>query len=207
MNYRAPLLGTIGLGVMTLHAPFVSAQTTQDVQLYAGYLFGDDLLDRPLSGGIPHLDDNGIFGARYTYHLTDQWGVQLGAGYSPGRVAYVAGGNNSLGLTTLDLDVQWDLLPDFELAGHKLVPYSVIGVGFGWANLDHPLTGNVGSIPVVVTESNGITAKAGLGARYYVTDRFFVGLEGRYRYLNRLVNEFGQGMNTTETTMSVGYRF
>jgi hypothetical protein len=30
---------------------------------------------------------------------------------------------------------------------------------------------------------------------------------GRYRYFSKLVNNFGQGMNTAETSLGVGWRF
>jgi opacity protein-like surface antigen len=47
----------------------------------------------------------------------------------------------------------------------------------------------------------------GLGAKYYMTDNFFVDFDARYRYLSRLINNDGQGLNTAETTLSLGYQF
>jgi opacity protein-like surface antigen len=210
MSYRISLAGLLGLWLLAVHAPRASAQSTQDTQdtqFYGGYLFGDHLLTQPLSGSNPRLDDNATFGARYTYHFTQQWGVQLGAGYSFGRAAHVTSGDSNLGLTTVDVDLQWIPFPDFELAGHRFVPYAVIGPGYAWANLDHAMFGLAGTSTVTVRDSNGVTGNAGLGVQYELTDRLFLGFEARYRYLSKLVGDFGQGLNTTETTVSVGYRF
>jgi hypothetical protein len=47
-----------------------------------------------------------------------------------------------------------------------------------------------------------------LGAKYYlITDNVFLDLDGRYRYLSKIVSNLGQGMNTSETSLAVGYRF
>jgi hypothetical protein len=105
------VIGLAILGLSGLHTPFANAQSSaqsgsQDVQIFAGYLFGDRLLNQPLSGSTPRLDDSATYGARYTYHFADQWGVQLSAGYSPSRSAHVASGAGNLGLTTVDLDLQ-----------------------------------------------------------------------------------------------------
>jgi outer membrane beta-barrel protein len=177
------------------------------VQIYAGYLFGDPLLKQPFSGSTPRLGDNATYGARYTYHFTDQWGAQLSAGYSPSRAVHVASGASNLGLTTVDLDLEWDVLSNFQFAGHQLIPYTVVGVGYAWANLDHPLSGFFGATPVSISGSNGYTVNAGLGAKYFLTNRVFADIDARYRYMSRLTNDFGQGLNTTETSLSVGFRF
>lgn len=44
-------------------------------------------------------------------------------------------------------------------------------------------------------------------ATYYLTNKVFVDFDVRYRYMSKLVSDFGQGANTAETTLSVGYRF
>jgi opacity protein-like surface antigen len=41
----------------------------------------------------------------------------------------------------------------------------------------------------------------------HLTSRARVDVDARYRYMNRLVGDFGQGLNTSETTVGVGYRF
>jgi outer membrane protein W len=211
MKHRNSIWGLIAAVSLTLRdggaAHAQGQEVSQDVQIYAGYLFGDRLLGTALSGSTPRLDDNGTFGARYTYHFTDQWGVQLSAGYSPNRAAHVGGGGSYLGLTTVDLDLEWDIPLNFQFAGHKLVPYSVVGAGYAWSDLNHSMSGIAGGTPVTITDGNGYSANAGLGAKYYLTDNVFIDLDGRYRYLSKVVSNFGQGMNTSETSLAVGYRF
>ena len=210
MNGRTTMLGLVTVGLAALQGPPADAQASagsQDLQIYAGEMFGDRLTETPLTGRYPRLNNDAVFGGRYTYDLTEQWGVQLSAGYSPSRVGYVAGGDSDLGLTTVDMDVLWNITPGFNLDGRTLMPYTEVGVGYAWANLDHPLYGFVGSTPVALTDSNGYTANVGVGAKYYMTSSFFVDFDARYRYLSRLINNYGQGMNTGETTLSLGYQF
>ena len=65
MKIRTPVLGLVALGVATWHAEAAHAQAgSQDIQIYAGYVFGDRLTQSGLSAQRPRLDDNGAFGAR-----------------------------------------------------------------------------------------------------------------------------------------------
>lgn len=210
MNDRISMLGLVTLGVFALHGASASAQAqagSQDLQIYGGEMFGDRLTEAPVTGKYPKLNDDAVFGGRYTYDFTDQWGVQLSAGYSPGRVARVAGGDDDLGLTTVDLDVLWNVTPGFTVDGRTLMPYTEVGVGYAWANLDHPLQGAIGATPVSLTDSDGYTANVGLGAKYYMTSNFFVDFDARYRYLSRLIDREGQALNSGETTLGLGYQF
>jgi outer membrane protein W len=210
MNYRIPALGAAALGIVALHVESARAQpsaNSQDLQIYAGYIFGDRLTESPLSGERSRLDDNGTFGARYTCHFSEQFGVQLAAGYSPNRASHVPSDGSDLGLTTADLDIEWHILPDFQFLGHPLVPYAVVGVGYAWAHLDQPILGSAGNTRVSITNSDGVTGNAGVGAKYYLTDRVFVDFDARFRYMSKLVSNYGQGLNTAETSLSVGYRF
>lgn len=210
MKSRVTVFGLAALGVAALHGAPGYAQVhagSQDLQIYGGEIFGDRLTQTPLSGRYPRLNDDAVFGGRYTYDFTDQWGAQLSAGYSPSRVGHVPGGDIDLGLTTVDLDVLWNVAPGFTFDGRTLMPYTEVGIGYAWANLDHPRYGLNGTTPVAFTDSNGYTANVGLGAKYYLTSNFFVDFDARYRYLSRLINAEGQSLNTGETTMSLGYRF
>jgi hypothetical protein len=38
-------------------------------------------------------------------------------------------------------------------------------------------------------------------------NNLFVDLDARYRYYSKLVSPYGQGLNTSETTVGVGWRF
>jgi len=210
MKGRITAVGLVGLLMAALRGELARAQASsasQDIQVYVGELFGDRLTEQALSGDHPRLDDAVNFGARYTFHFNDSWGVQLSAGYSPSRAAHVPNGATDLALTTLDVDVEWDIVPGFRFVGRPLVPYTVVGAGYAWANLDHTMFGLVGRRPTTITESDGFTSNIGLGARYYLGDKLFVDFDARYRYLSRLVSNYGQGLNTAQTTLSLGYRF
>ena len=210
MKVRIVMLGLLALSAAALHDPLAQAQShagSQDLQIYAGEMFGDRLTETPLTGRYPLLNDDAVFGGRYTYEFTDQWGLQLSGGYSPSRVTRLFGGDSNLGLTTVDLDALWNITPAFTWDSHMLVPYTEAGVGYAWANLDHPLYGLIGTNPVALTDSDGYTANVGLGAKYYLTGNFFVDFDARYRYLSRLINREGQGLNSAQTTLSVGYQF
>jgi hypothetical protein len=104
MNRRITMLGLVTLALAALHGPLAHAQPhagSQDLQIYAGERFGDRLTETPLTGRYPLLNDDAVFGGRYTYDFTAQWGVQLSAGHSPSRVTRLFGGDSNLGLTTL----------------------------------------------------------------------------------------------------------
>jgi outer membrane beta-barrel protein len=210
MKRRITTVGLVGLLMTAMRGELARAQASsasQDIQVYVGELFGDRLTEHALSGNHPRLDDDVNFGARYTFHFNDSWGVQLSAGYSPSRAGHVPNGATDLGLTTLDVDIEWDIVPGFQFVGRPLVPYTVVGAGYAWANLDHTMFGLVGGRPTTITDSDGFTGNIGLGARYYLRDNLFVDFDARDRYLGRLVGNYGQGLNTAQTTLSLGYRF
>jgi outer membrane beta-barrel protein len=204
MNRQFAMLASVTLGATVLHmSPAAAASpTSQEIQLYGGEIFGDRLTQTTISGSTPRFNDSATLGGRYTVNYTDTWGVQLSAGYSPGRAGHVRSGDGSFGITTVDLDGVWNFTP-----GYKVVGYAVAGVGYAWANLDREILGSVGGTPVTISDSNGYTANAGLGAKYYLTDNLFLDLDTRYRYFSKLVSNNGQGVNTVETTLGVGWKF
>jgi opacity protein-like surface antigen len=148
------------------------------------------------------LNDDALAGARYNYNFTDMWGVQLSSGYSWSRASRVTGGRNNLGLTTVDLDAVWNITPQYPV-----VVYVLAGAGYAWANLDTSIAGVTNGRAVVLTDSNGFTANAGIGVKYYLSNNLFVDAQGRYRYLNRLVSDSNQHLNTSEATLGIGWRF
>jgi len=209
MNTRTIALGIL-IGAAGLQAISAQAQPSagsQEAQIFAGYLFGDRLTKGPISGETPRLNDNGYYGARYTYHFTDQWGLQISAGHSPNRAAHVMSGDTNMGVTTVDVDAEWDPLRNLTLAGHPIVPYAVIGAGYAWSNLDRSIVGTVGSTAQTLNDANGYTANAGLGVKFFLSDNVFVDFGGRHRYFNKLVSTDSQGLNTAETSLGIGYRF
>jgi outer membrane beta-barrel protein len=204
MNRQFAMLASITLGATALQMSTAAAAgpSSQEIQVYGGEIFGDRLTQRTISGSTPRFNDSATFGGRFTLNYTDTWGLQLSAGYSPGRAGHVRSGDSSLGIRTVDLDGVWNFTP-----GYKIVGYAVAGVGYAWADLDRAIQGSVGGLPVTLTDSNCYTANAGLGAKYYLTDNLFVDLDSRYRYFSKLVSNYGQGVNAVETTLGVGWRF
>jgi opacity protein-like surface antigen len=198
------LAGVAAVGVLGLQALPALAQDAgkQEVSVYAGALFGDDVTDRPISGQTPKLDDDFTYGLRYGYNFTDQLGIELSVGQSPNSVKNVAGGDIDLDLTTFDVDAVWNFRNST-----RLYPYVFAGVGYAIADLDHRINGTVGGQPVSITDDSGFTLNAGAGVKYDATDHLFLRAEGRYRYLDKVVDRFDNSLNTVETTLGVGYRF
>ncbi len=205
MKYAAAGSALSVLAALTLHsAPTVAQEhtLTQSVEVFGGEQFGDNLTDAPVSGRTPRLNDGAVAGARYNYNFTDMWGVQLSSGYSWSRAARVARGKDDFGLTTVDLDAVWNITPQYPV-----VAYVLIGAGYAWANLDTPFAGEINGRAVALTDNNGFTANAGIGAKYSVNKNLYVDVLARYRYLNGLVSDSNQHLNTTETTLGIGWRF
>jgi opacity protein-like surface antigen len=205
MKYAAAGSALLAMAALTLQsAPAVAEEQagTQSVEIFGGEQFGDNLSGGPVSGRTPRLNDDAVAGARYNYNFTDMWGIQLSSGYSWSRAARVTSGRNALGLTTVDLDAVWNITPQYPI-----VAYAIMGAGYAWANLDSPITGEFSGRSVALTDSNGFTANAGIGAKYYLVSDVYVDFQARYRYLNRLVSDPSQHLNTTETTLGIGWRF
>ena len=205
LKYAPASFGLAALIALALYGAPAGADEqahTQSVEIYGGEMFGDNLTDAPVSGRTPRLNDNAVVGARYNYNFTDMWGLQLSGGYSPNRAARVASGKDNLGLTTVDLDAVWNITPHYPIVGYVLA-----GAGYAWANLDTPIAGYLNGRPVVLRDSNGFTANVGIGAKYYVVNNLYVDVEARYRYLDRLVSDSNQHLNTAETTLGIGWRF
>jgi opacity protein-like surface antigen len=198
------LAGVAALGVVALQAVPALAQEAgkQEVSVYAGALFGDDLTSQAISGRTPKLDDSFTYGLRYGYNFTDQLGIELALGESPSKVTNLTGGDIDLDLTTFDVDAVWNFHN-----GTRFTPYAFAGVGYAFADLDRAILGTVGTTPVSIKDDDGFTANAGLGVRYQATDHLFLKAEGRYRYLDKVLDRFDDSLNSVQTTLAVGYQF
>jgi outer membrane beta-barrel protein len=198
------LAGVVALGVVAVQAVPALAQDAgkQEVSVYAGALFGDDLTSQAISGRTPKLDDSFTYGLRYGYNFTDQFAIEAALGESPSKVKNVVGGDIDLDLTTFDVDAVWNFRN-----GTRFTPYAFAGVGYAIADLDRNILGTVGATPVSLKDDDGFTLNAGLGARYQATDHLFLKAEARYRYLDKVVDRFDDSLNTVETTLGVGYQF
>jgi len=111
-------------------------------------------------------------------------------------------GDVDLDITTVDLDAVWHWNTNT-----RFVPYLLAGVGYASADLDRPIQGLVSGQPVSIDDDSGFTLNAGIGAKYYATDRFSIWAEGRYRYVDGLVDAFDDSLNTFEPTLGVGWQF
>jgi outer membrane beta-barrel protein len=198
------LAGVAAVSALALQAMPATAQEAgkQEVDVFAGALFGDDVTDRAVSGQTPKLDDDLTYGLRYQYHITDPFGIELAVSHSPGAVTNLAGGDVDLDLTTLDVDAVWNFKN-----GTRFSPYVLAGVGYASADLERNILGTVGGQPVSISDDEGFTLNAGFGAKYFITDKFLVRAEARYRYLDKVVDRFDDSLNTVETTLGVGYQF
>jgi outer membrane beta-barrel protein len=198
------LAGVVALGVVAVQAVPALAQEAgkQEVSVYAGALFGDDLTSQAISGRTPKLDDSFTYGLRYGYNFTDQFAIEASLGESPSKVKNVAGGDIDLDLTTFDVDAVWNFRN-----GTRFTPYAFAGVGYAIADLDRDILGTVGATPVSIKDDKGFTLNTGVGAKYQATDHLFLRAEARYRYLDKVVDRFDQSLNTVETTLGVGYQF
>jgi outer membrane beta-barrel protein len=205
MKVEWKLAGLSAIAALAIHAAPASAQVqegTQELNVYGGELFGDRLTDRQISGSKPELDDDITYGVRYAYNLTNSFGLEASLGNTASSATKLAGGDIDLDLTTLDLDAVWNID-----TGSKLVPYVLGGVGYARANLDRPITGTVNGQPVRVDDDGGFTVNAGVGARYFVNDKVSLRLEARYRYVDAVLDDFDESLNTFETTLGVSWHF
>jgi opacity protein-like surface antigen len=190
------------IATLTLqNAPAIAEEQprTQSVEIFGGEVFGDKLTEAPVSGRNPRLNDDALAGIRYNYNLTDMWAAQVSSGYSWSRASRVPGGIDKLGVTTVDLDAVWNITPQFPI-----FVYVLAGAGYAWANLDFPIAGASNGRAVVLTDSDGFTANAGIGVKYYVSSNLYVDALARYRYLDRLVSDSNQHLNIAETTLGIG---
>jgi opacity protein-like surface antigen len=142
------------------------------------------------------------YGIRYAYNLTQNWGLGLSLGFAPTEVANLGAANNDVDVTTLDLDAVYQFT-----TGARFVPYLLAGVGYANADLDRPITGLVDGQQVSIGDDSGFTLNAGLGAKYFATDRLSIWAEGRYRYIDGLVDAFDDSLNTFEPRIGIGYAF
>jgi outer membrane beta-barrel protein len=198
------LLALVMLAGSALHGAPTAAQAlgdTDELHVYGGWLFGDDLTDQPVSGSTPRLADHVSYGVRYDHNFTDAWGLELAAGQTPTQVSHASLGIPDLRLQTADLDVTWNFTPK-----SWAVWYTLMGVGYVRSRLDQPLQGLVSGQPVSLDERDSISANLGLGVRCYLSRHLIVRAEARYRYISGLLDSDDRSLNTVETTLGVGVR-
>jgi OOP family OmpA-OmpF porin len=205
MLTKKRLIGLATAGALAVTAVPAMAQVTggsQQVDVYVGEAFGDDVTDTRLTGRQPKLDDDLTYGLRYGLNLTDTWGLEMSVGRTDTSVTGLPAGNTDLDLTTFDVDAIYH----FNTHG-PFVPYVTAGLGYANADLDRPLIGTANGNLVRIEDDNGFTLNAGIGAKYFFTDTVSLRLDARYRYLDKVVDRFDDSLNTFETTLGVGFQF
>ena len=94
-----------------------------------------------------------------------------------------------------------------SMSGSRFVRHVIAGIGYAAADLDAPIRGTVNGGAVSIEDDSGFTLNAGVGAKYFATDRLLVRFEARYRYLDGVVDAFDDSLNTFETTLGLGWKF
>jgi opacity protein-like surface antigen len=205
MTIKAAVVGLGILGALVTGSGSAIAQIqpdTNELHVYVGQLFGDNLTDRNVSGVVPELDDDFTYGVRYGRNFTQSWGLEISSGYSPSSATGVPGGDVGLDLGILDMDGVWHFTPRARTVG-----YLVAGVGYAIASLDDPIQGTVNGQPASIDDGGSFTLNAGIGVKFFPTKDFMLRGEARYRYIGSLLENFDDSLSTVETTAGVGWRF
>lgn len=199
------VVGMAVAGALLLAAVPAMAQQAEgrsEIGVYAGALFGDDLTGQPVSGAVPKLDDDFVAGLRYAYNFTPSFALEGSFGYNPNKVTRAVGGNVDIDVYTADVNAVWNFRSQ-----SRLTPYLTAGVGYAFADLDRPLAGSVGGNSLSINDDEGVTANAGAGIKYALTDRLLVRLDARYRFIDKLVNQFDDSLNGGEVSLGLGWSF
>jgi outer membrane protein len=204
LTTRRGLTGLTALAILAMSSAPAIAQVKagdQEVSFYAGEMFGDDVTDEDLAK-TPKLDDEFTYGIRYAYSFTDRWALEFSLGETPTVVTDLPTNDIDLDLTTLDANAVYH----FDL-GSRWVPYVTAGAGYAMADLDKPIAGTINGTPVSIDDDDGFTANAGVGVKFYATDHVSLRAEARYRYVDKVLEDVGDSLNTVETTLGVAWKF
>lgn len=171
--------------------------------IHAGAFFGDDLTDRSILGRRPELDDAFAIGANYTYFPTTALGVSGRYTFVPSEVKNTPGETVDMNVHLLDLNLLWNANP-LDL----WTIYLITGVGWAMGDLDGDISvGAVAGIPLRISDDSGFTYNIGVGTSTRMTERISLRFEGRYRFINQMVDRFEESLNSWEATVGVGWGF
>lgn len=202
---KKPLFMSIFIATL-LFAGLATAEIqpgSREFGLHAGAFFGDNLTDQSILGRRPELDDAFVLGGHYLYHPTAALGVEGRYTFVPSEVKNAPGGGSDMNVHLLDLNLLWNANPR-----DPTNYYLITGIGWAQGDLDGDITlGSVAGVPARISDDSGFTYNVGLGAATPVTERISLRFEGRYRFIDRLVDRFEESLNTWEATVGVGYRF
>lgn len=189
-----------------LCAGFASAEIqpgSRELGIHAGAFFGDNLTDQSILGSRPELDDAFVFGVYYLYFPTSAFGLSPRYTFIPSEVKNTPGRGTDMNVHLFDLNLHWNANPQ-GIWNY----YLITGLGWAFGNLESDITlGTVAGVPVRISDDNGFTYNIGLGANTEMTKRVTLRFEGRYRFIDRLVDRIEASLNTWEAMVGVGYRF
>ncbi len=174
---------------------------TSEFGIHVGGILGDDLTSSPVSGATPELDSAVAWGVDYTYNIGVNWGIE-------GRYTiHISEATNApaasdLNVHLFDINAVYHFNPE-----SKTVFYGTAGIGFAVADLENDIRGTVNGQTETISDSDGFTLNAGGGVKYYATENFILRADLRYRYIDRLVSQFEESLNTFEMTAGLSYRF
>lgn len=178
------------------------------IDVFVGSVFGDDLTDGAVSGTEPELDDDVVFGVRYTYQFTADWGIEFQLGLNTNTAvslpAGIPGGEIDMDVFTLDIDAIYNFNPE-----STTVWYVVFGAGFAQADLDSTFTGTFpsGGPTVTIDDDNGFTLNGGGGVKFFINDGFLIRADARFRFVDALVDMADDSLTTVEATVGVAWAF
>jgi len=199
------VIGPVVASVLLIGAVPAMAQQSSgrsEGGIYAGALFGDKLTEEALSGSVPELDDDFVAGLRYAYNFNSNFALEGSFGFNPNKVTGVAGGDVDIDVYTADVNALWNFRN-----GSRLTPYVTGGVGYAFADLERPLAGTVSGGTVSINDDDGVTLNVGGGLKVDLTERLLVRLDARYRFIDKLVDQYEDSLNGAEVSLGIGWKF
>ena len=207
MTTQWKLIGLAALGTLALHAVPAAAQVranTHEIQIQAGAAVrGRPREHEHLSAEGPSwtMKSPSASATVTTSRTHGVFSYRSDTARAPSRSSRTA---TSISISPRSTSTRYGIS---ESARSRWAPYLVAGAGYAWADLDNPIQGIVDGQNVSVDDENGYTLNAGVGAKYFATDRIMINLETRYRYFDALIDATDDSLNTVETTVGVGWRF
>ncbi|NKE70285.1 porin family protein [Candidatus Manganitrophus noduliformans] len=177
---------------------------SQEIGIHAGALFGAnaELTDTAISGRKPELDDDFAVGLNYTYNFTRHFGLEGRYTFSPNTAEITPTGEIDLDLHLIDVNAVYHVNPH-----DPVVFYGTAGVGWAFADIDRDITGTINGVPKTISDDDGFTVNVGVGLKYEVVEHVSLRLDGRYRFIDQLVDSREEQLNTAEATVGIAWVF
>src|SRR6185369_10216602 len=137
--------------------------------------------------GVQHLKTAPVYGLRLGYDLTKNWGMEAVGDYLSTRGTHK---DKSINALSYRLDILYNFMPD-----GPLVPY--LAAGGGGIAAGHGRDGQK-----ISDRTNDVTANAGFGLKYFLTDS--VALRGDARHLF-VFEKHNSAMNNWEYTAGLTF--